>query len=415
MARTASLLLQWCRFDGRDRSSPRQPRCFSALAEWDAAVPGTTEVWSRVRRFPKKLAAQALVILILVGVTSAFTRLSKAVALSVDGQTRPVHTVARTVGELLYRQNIRPGVNDSVAPDPDTPLADGAVIAVRYGRQLTLDFNGQTRQVWVTATSVEEALQQLGVRAERAQLSVSRSALIGRQGLALTIRIPREVTLLVDGQRHVITTMAATVRQALAEAQLRLGPSDQVSAPLDSFPDEVIRIVRNGTLVTEQLEIPHPVKKIADTALAEGEKKVLTKGEDGLKVVTYREILASGTTKIRKLIRSRVIREPITEIIKVNPKDLRDSLDDLNWGALARCESGGRPDAVSANGLYVGAFQFNGPTWHGAGGYRANPDKDPYAKASDAPYEEQLARAKVLYKDRGIKPWPHCGPLLHKK
>lgn len=75
----------------------------------------------------------------------------------------------------------------------------------------------------------------------------------------------------------------------------------------------------------------------------------------------------------------------------------------LNWTALAECESGNDPTAVSASGKYRGAFQFDLTTWANYG-----PAGDPAA----APYDEQLRRARALYAVRGRSPWPVCGRQL---
>ncbi len=68
--------------------------------------------------------------------------------------------------------------------------------------------------------------------------------------------------------------------------------------------------------------------------------------------------------------------------------------------AIARCESGGNPRAVSANGLYRGKYQFDLRTWASVGG-RGDP--------AAAPEREQDHRAMLLYQRRGAQPWPVCG------
>lgn len=68
--------------------------------------------------------------------------------------------------------------------------------------------------------------------------------------------------------------------------------------------------------------------------------------------------------------------------------------------AIAQCESGGDPGAVSANGSYRGLFQFDYGTWASVGG-----SGDPAAASS----EEQYRRAAMLYARSGAAPWPVCG------
>lgn len=68
--------------------------------------------------------------------------------------------------------------------------------------------------------------------------------------------------------------------------------------------------------------------------------------------------------------------------------------------AIAACESGGDPTAVSADGTYRGKFQFDYGTWESVGGHG-----DPAA----APEAEQDYRAALLYSQSGSSPWPVCG------
>ena len=74
------------------------------------------------------------------------------------------------------------------------------------------------------------------------------------------------------------------------------------------------------------------------------------------------------------------------------------SLSTLN--AIAACESGGNPHAVSSGGTYRGKYQFDYGTWASVGGHG-----DP-ARASEA---EQDYRAALLYSRSGSSPWPICG------
>jgi hypothetical protein len=69
-------------------------------------------------------------------------------------------------------------------------------------------------------------------------------------------------------------------------------------------------------------------------------------------------------------------------------------------GAIAACESGGDPIAVSADGSYHGLYQFDYGTWASVGG-----SGDPAAASP----EEQTYRAALLYARSGSSAWPICG------
>lgn len=68
--------------------------------------------------------------------------------------------------------------------------------------------------------------------------------------------------------------------------------------------------------------------------------------------------------------------------------------------AIAACESGDNPAAVSSGGDYRGKYQFDYGTWESVGG-----SGDPAAAAE----QEQDYRAALLYARSGSSPWPVCG------
>jgi Transglycosylase-like domain len=68
--------------------------------------------------------------------------------------------------------------------------------------------------------------------------------------------------------------------------------------------------------------------------------------------------------------------------------------------AIAYCESGGNPAAISSDGTYRGKYQFSFETWASVGG-----SGDP----ASAPEQEQDYRAALLYAQSGSSPWPICG------
>ena len=68
--------------------------------------------------------------------------------------------------------------------------------------------------------------------------------------------------------------------------------------------------------------------------------------------------------------------------------------------AIAWCESGDDPTAVSPDGLYRGKYQFDLATWRSVNG-----SGDP--ALAPASVQDRLARRLLLR--RGTAPWPVCG------
>ncbi|MER5884640.1 ubiquitin-like domain-containing protein [Streptomyces sp. NPDC001941] len=359
----------------------------------------------------RKLVPQALVVAFLAGGTSAFIAHDKAVQLTVDGAPRTLHTFADDVGELLADEGLAVGDHDIVAPAPGRTLASGDEIVVRYGRPVTLTLDGRRRQVWTTARTVDGALRQLGVRAEGAYLSASRSLEITREGLEMEVRTERTVTFLADGRERTIRTNAATVREAVEQAGISLGGQDTTSVPPGSFPrdGQTVNVMRiTGTKEVREEPIPFETEKAKDDSLFSGTEVVVRQGEQGARRVTYALRVIDGVKQKPKKIAEEVVREPVDRLVKVGTKPLPSSVagaDGLDWGALAHCESGGRPGAVDPSGTYGGLYQFDPGTWRALGGSGV---------AQNATSGEQTFRAKKLYVQRGSSPWPHCGRRLYR-
>lgn len=358
----------------------------------------------------RRLVPQALVVAFLAGGTTAFVAKDKAIELSVDGEPRTLHTFADDVTELLAQQGVDVGAHDVVAPGRDAPLASGDEVAVRYGRPVRLTIDGHRREVWTTARTVDGALEQLGVRAEGAYVSTSRSQPIGRAGLALDVRTERSVTIMADGRARTIRTNAATVGEVVEEAGIGLHGEDTTSVPADSFPrdGQTITVLRvTGTREVREEAIPFKVERTDDPTLFKGTEVVERPGQPGLRRVTYALRTVNGVKEKPRRVDDRLVREPRSELVKVGTKPRPTSVqgaDHLNWHGLATCESGGRPGAVDPSGTYGGLYQFDTHTWHSLGGS---------GRPQDASAEEQTFRAKRLYVRRGSSPWPHCGTRLH--
>ncbi|WNE98455.1 ubiquitin-like domain-containing protein [Streptomyces luomodiensis] len=360
----------------------------------------------------RRLLPQAMVVAALAGGTSAFVAQDKAVRLSVDGDARTLHTYADDVGELLADEHVHVGEHDIVAPAPGEPLASGDEVAVRYGRPVTLTLDGERRRVWTTAHTVDGALRQLGVRAEGAYLSASRSAAITRRGLLLHVRTERTVTFLADGRPHTVHTNAATVGEALAAAGLTLRGQDTMSVPRDSFPrdGQTVKVMRiTGGRKVHDEPVPFITVRHADPTLPKGTETVARPGAPGTLRTTYRVRTVNGVRQRPKKIHSELVKAPVARIVRVGtmnpPATTGGPADGLNWRAMARCESGGRPDAVDSSGRHGGLYQLDQGTWHALGGH---------GRPQDAPPAEQTYRAKKLYQQRGTGPWPTCGRKLHQ-
>jgi uncharacterized protein YabE (DUF348 family) len=358
-----------------------------------------------------KLSLFALVLVGLVGGSFAYFLAQKTVTLTVDGQSREVSTYAATVGEVLTDEGLRPAAHDVVLPATEAAVGDGDTVVLNRARPLSLTVDGVRSDVYTTALSVDGALDELGYRADDLVLSASRSERLPLDGMDLSVQTPKDVTLVADGQRHAVTTTAATAGDLLAEQGIALSPTDRTSLYpaqplLDAMVLQVIRVQVND--VTAVQAIDYKTVETPDPETVEGTRTVTQQGVEGQQKVTYRVTVTDGVETSREQTGVTVVQAPVDQLVGVGAKpkpaatEVAPTADGLNWSALATCESGGNPRAVNPAGYY-GLYQFSLSTWARVGG-AGNP--------IDASPAEQLARAQALYARSGAGQWG-CGSHLY--
>jgi uncharacterized protein YabE (DUF348 family) len=357
-----------------------------------------------------QLALFAVVLVGLVGGLVGFAAARKSVTVLVDGQSRSVDTYAATVGEVLEDEGVAPGEHDVVLPALGETLTDGDTVVLNRARPLRLTVDGVDREVFVTALSVDEALEQLGFRSDGLVLSASRSERLPLGGMALTITTPKDVVLVADGRTRTVTTTAATAADLLAEQGIALSATDRLSlypdqVLLDKMRLQVYRVVVKETKVAAA--IPFERVETADPALFEDEEEVVTQGQAGEKVTTVKVTVVDGIVVSREPLATSVTREPVTEEVRVGTKE-RPAAPAVPaggvWDALAACESGGNWSINTGNGYY-GGLQFNPGTWAAYGGQGL-----PHENSR----EQQIAVAEKLVAASGgsYGAWPHCSSQL---
>ncbi|GAA3605820.1 hypothetical protein GCM10022199_07190 [Marihabitans asiaticum] len=262
--------------------------------------------------------AQAGVVGGLVLGVSGVAVMDKSVALDVDGEKSSAHAFGGTVEDVLDKQGIEVGERDQVTPALDTPVEDGQEIVVRYARQLTITVDGEKKTYWTTATTVGDALEQLGLRGEGAILSASRSQSLGRDGLSFSMTTPKDVTLVVAGKKSKETVNALNVGQALKALEVKFDSDDKIapgkSKPVtDGMTIRVDEIEKKSAKKTEAIPFETVVKK--DDSKEVGTSTVSREGKAGSRTVTYEVTSKNGKQVSQKQTGSKVTSEPVAKIV----------------------------------------------------------------------------------------------------
>jgi resuscitation-promoting factor RpfB len=367
-------------------------------------------------RSKSALAVLVTAVTLAVAATGVgYAAMSKTVTLSIDGQETEVRVLGDTVRDVLASQDISVGDRDVVAPGLDSSVSDGSNVAIKFARPLDVNLDGEESRYWVTATDVSSALDQVGIRFAAADLSVSRGATIGRDGLDLDVVTPKKLTVRLAGDKPAKESVTAlTVGQALDELGVDVDKHDEVRPGLGATVEDGDRVVfTNVRKVTKKVTetVAHDTVERTDSSMFDDESETLRAGEDGTRRVLYKITLENGKVADRKAIETNLLRKPVAEIVRVGTKERPVEAPTTNyaggstvWDQLADCESGGNWAINTGNGYY-GGLQFSLSTWraYGGPGY-------PHQQSR----ETQIAIATKVRDANGggYGSWPHCSQQL---
>jgi uncharacterized protein YabE (DUF348 family) len=370
---------------------------------------------------PLRHAAQGVAALAVAAGSVGVAHYDKAVEVSVDGQASSVHVLGSTVADVLDKQDIAVGPHDVVVPSLASSVGDGDHISVRYGRKLTVTVDGKTKEYWTTATNVDSALQDLGIRADGAVLSASRSQPLGRGGLTLAVTTPKKVTFVADGKTRTVTSTSSTVFGLLAELGVTKKLDDVVTPAMPTALDDGMKVVLKRVVTKQERTteaIGYSTTRQKDSSLYKGQTKVVTPGKKGSKVVVRKKTWVDGKLTTTKVVSQKVTRKPVTAVVKVGTKSRPAASSDTSsspsagntsgaginlansamWDRIAQCESGGNWHINTGNGYY-GGLQFATASWLANGG-------DDFASRADlASRAEQITIANRYYAKAGLGPW----------
>ena len=359
----------------------------------------------RNKRITLALAGASLTALAVTAV--GYQSMSTPLTLVVDGHAKSLRTFDDTVGQVLKSQGITIGTHDVVVPSPSSHVVSGGEISVDYGRQLTINLNGRTAKYWTTSNNVASALDALGINANGAELSASRSMTIDRQGLALAIATRRQFHVVIDGKKRKVNVAALNSRDVLDALHVKLAPQDIVTpAPaqlLNAGQTITLIKVATGTVRVPHEAVPFSVIQHNNASMAAGTTKVVTAGVDGARDVTYRIVRHNGGVYSKTVVTQTMLKQPKAEVEEVGTKPAPvDASGSGAWERIAQCESGGNWHDNTGNGYY-GGLQFAQGTWDAYGGQQFAP------RADLASESEQITVAnRVKAAEGGYGAWG-CG------
>lgn len=385
-----------------------------------------------------KYLAQALAVAVVIAGAVFYVAGQKSVVISVDGDEQEVSTRAATVSDLLDQQEISLDQRDEISASLDSSLSDDQKIDIKRNKSVEVTVDGTERVVHTTGMTVADVIDQLDLK-KGSEVSLDENMELSALSDQLEVITPQDLTLIVDDKKKTVSTTASTVKELLAEQNIKVDGNDEVNVKADDETDKNVKdstAIKAGVEVEvievnvktwdETRDIDFDTKKVKDKTLAKGETEVKTEGEKGERELTLRQETRNGKKGEEEVLKSKVTKEPVAEVIKVGTKvegkkeekqddeknsesTSKKSTDTSNisatWKALAKCESGGNWSINSGNGYY-GGLQFSASSWRAVGGTKYAP------LPHQATPQEQIAAAEKLRASGGWGHWPACSAKL---
>jgi len=331
----------------------------------------------------------------------------KTVTLNVDGTDMTVMTMRSRVIDIVRENGFEVNGRDDLYPAGDQRVDDADTIVLRRSRPLQISLDGQdTKQVWTTASTVDEALAELSMT-DTAPVAASRGSRVPLSGMALPVVSAKAVQINDGGVEKTVRLAAPNVAALLAAAGAPLEQRD-TAAPSASSPVTTgmridvtrVRIEK----ITERVPLAPHAQRIEDVTINMSRTVVEDPGAPGTQDVTFAVAKVNGVETGRLPVSNVVVTPARDSVLRVGAKpgtEVPPVTNGAAWAAISRCESGGNWAINTGNGYY-GGVQFDQNTWERSGGLR-------YAGRADlATREEQIAIASVTQVRQGWGAWPTC-------
>ncbi len=194
-------------------------------------------------------------------------------------------------------------------------------VYIRDGEQVLLKFTMQQ--------DPQEILEENGIATIAADV-VDFSGFDSRRMGEIEIKRAFPVTVTADGETKTVMLPEGTVADAIAEAQVHLDEDDEVN--LDKAKElragDDIRVSRVEYVTSvEEEAISYDVAQEKTDSLIAGSTKVLQKGQDGVRQLTWRTKVVDGVAQAPELVSEEVASEPVEERVLVGTKNTVSKLD----------------------------------------------------------------------------------------
>lgn len=357
---------------------------------------------------PLRLATGGMLATLLVaGVSTAMTK--KDVVIDVNGQQIALTTMSGNVSSALAQAGIEITDKDVVSPAPDAGIKSADVITVRTPKPVSVVVDGNEKQLITTAATVEDLVDEIDEVTPADVVDADPNTTIPDSGLQVHVTKPKIIGISDGGEVTYTSIAAKDVAEVLKNKNISLGEHDTLNQSQDAEVKNNMMVVIDRVEVIDGTEtVPYEAtpKFIDDPNAVKGSETVVVAAKPGQKDVTYKITKVNGKEKSKDITSEKPTVEAVPATIKRGTKAAAPSVANGSvWDSLAQCEAGGNWNANTGNG-FSGGLQFHPQTWQAYGGGAYAPT------AAGATREQQISVAEKVQAAQGWGAWPACTAKL---
>ncbi len=267
------------------------------------------------------------VIMLVTTVTSTVfaDTLSQYEVTIVDGGTATtVSTTATEPYDVLAEACAPLGANDKMSVSDFVAGEGGTIVVDRY-RQVSVKFAGNVQSFYTYATTVGEAVSDIGLNVpDKTAMNYAFDAPVAA-GMVVEIKKAPSVSLKADGKTVKYAKTVGTVKDLLALAGIKLGKNDYTKPAKNTalkagMKVEVFRVSYKKVTKTKKIKFKTVKKK--DKNLEQGKTKVVKKGANGKKKITYQVKMVNGKEESKTVVSKVVTKKAKNKVVKVGTKSV---------------------------------------------------------------------------------------------
>ncbi len=274
---------------------------------------------------PKRKIMRYLIPVIAMVVLAAITivvcaAVSGKVVHIFDGDSvTDTRTGKATVGEALAEAEIILGEFDLVSPSIETAIEADMEIRITRALPLTITDGGQTREVHTLSKTVADVIREQNIICEGFDTVSPAPETEIVSGMSIRVLRSKNILYTADGTTQTLSTLTENVGEFIAALGVTMGEEDFTEPALDTalYEGQEVRLVRvTRKTVKETEEVGYTVEEKNTASLTKGTSRVAQTGKNGVRTNTYEALLHDGEEVSRTLVSSEITREPVKRIVE---------------------------------------------------------------------------------------------------